>query len=343
MERVMSEILNYCANKNEYEIHLILYGIKRDVFYHLDPRIIVHKPEFLFNNKFRFWNTLKTIFFLRKKIVELNAISVLSFGEYWNNLVLLSLIGTKQRVFVSDRCDPEKSLGKLHDFLRMKLYPNAYGIIVQTLKAKQVYTNLLNHPNFTVIGNPIRKIHYPEHSQRENIVLTVGRFIKSKNIDKLIQIFSDINPENWKFYIVGDDDLKQNNREHYVQLIDQNKMSHKIKIFGFDHDIDKFYVNSKLFIFASESEGFPNVVGEALSAGLPVVTFDSIPGIHDLLHPEYQDMIIQHNDIEGFKSILSKLMIQDYPAETSLKVSQHIENNFDRNNISEKYFNLLIN
>ena len=70
----------------------------------------------------------------------LNRTAVLSFGEYWNSFVLIALFGLKYPVFVSDRCQPDKSLGKFHDLLRKNLYPKAAGIIAQTEKAEEIYS-----------------------------------------------------------------------------------------------------------------------------------------------------------------------------------------------------------
>jgi GalNAc-alpha-(1->4)-GalNAc-alpha-(1->3)-diNAcBac-PP-undecaprenol alpha-1,4-N-acetyl-D-galactosaminyltransferase len=121
MERVMSELANYSVEKGGYEVHLILYGIKREIFYNISDKIIIHKPIFEFDNTKRTWSTLKTIFYLRKKLKEINPVASLSFGEYWNNLVLLSTLGTKIPVFVSDRSQPNKSLGRVQKELSHKL------------------------------------------------------------------------------------------------------------------------------------------------------------------------------------------------------------------------------
>jgi GalNAc-alpha-(1->4)-GalNAc-alpha-(1->3)-diNAcBac-PP-undecaprenol alpha-1,4-N-acetyl-D-galactosaminyltransferase len=91
MERVMSELVNYFAANEKYTVHLVLYGIKREVFYEVSKRVLIHRPSFEFDNSKRLFHTVKTIAFLRKTIRAINPISVLSFGETWNNMVLLSL------------------------------------------------------------------------------------------------------------------------------------------------------------------------------------------------------------------------------------------------------------
>jgi GalNAc-alpha-(1->4)-GalNAc-alpha-(1->3)-diNAcBac-PP-undecaprenol alpha-1,4-N-acetyl-D-galactosaminyltransferase len=188
MERVMSELIDFFNSKPNLEIHLILFGLSREVFYEIPSTVIIHKPNFKFDNKKRFYNTIKTILFIRKTVKKINPTAVLSYGELWNNLVLLALLRTSYPVFVSDRCQPNKSLGKLHDLLRKQLYKKADGVIAQTAKAKAIYeSGFVNNKNITVIGNPIKQQNVNINS-REKIVLSVGRLIKSKHHDELIKL-----------------------------------------------------------------------------------------------------------------------------------------------------------
>jgi len=46
--------------------------------------------------------------------------------------------------------------------------------------------------------------------------------------------------------------------------------------------VKAYYLKSKIFAFTSNSEGFPNAIGEAQSAGLPVIAFDCIAGSSEL-------------------------------------------------------------
>jgi glycosyltransferase involved in cell wall biosynthesis len=308
MERVMSELATYFCGKPELEVHLILYGIKRDIFYSIPENIIIHKPQFEFDNAKRTWSTIRTIFFLRKQIKEIDPYKVLSFGELWNSFVLLSILGLKYPVFVSDRCQPDKSLGALHDRLRNWLYPKAKGVICQTEIAKNIYSKMFQHENFVVIGNPIRKIEANPEIPKENIVLTVGRLIKSKHHDELIKMFADINPKDWKLVIVGDDALKQRNKVKLEDLVRELDMQDKIQLLGKRSDVDDFYNRAKIFAFTSSSEGFPNVIGEAMSAGLPVIAYDCIAGPSDLVSHNNSGYLIDLHDRKNFKIALNRLI-----------------------------------
>jgi len=308
MERVMSELAGYFATKPSIELHLILYGIKRETFYALPSNITIYKPAFEFDNAKRILSTIKTLFFLRKKINELQPTTVLSFGEYWNSFVLLALIGSKVPVFVSDRCQPNKNIGKFHEFLRKRLYPYAAGIIAQTAIAKSIYIKKKLNNNITVIGNPIRLIDNKEKIEKENIILSVGRLIKTKHHDELIKLFIKINKPGWKLFIVGDDALKQNNLQLLQKLVDELGATGTVILAGKQSDVELFYRRSKIFAFPSSSEGFPNVVGEAQSAGLPVIAFDCTAGPSEMITDGENGFLVPVFDYNIFEQRLETLM-----------------------------------
>lgn len=341
MERVMSELINYFAANQQYEVHVVLYGIKRDQFYPISENTIVHKPAFEFDNSQRLKSTMKTIGFLRKEIKKINPVSVLSFGELWNNMILLSLIGTKIPVYVSDRAQPNKSLGKVHDALRRKLYPKAKGIIVQTQKALEIFKTMYSHNNFKVIGNPIRPIH-ERGMLRENNILMVGRYIKSKQQDVLIEIFSQLNAPDWKLILVGYDHLKQENQKHWEALAAKLNIANRVVFTGKHDDVEHYYLTSKIFAFSSASEGFPNVIGEAMSAGLPVVAFDCIAGPGDLVMDAKNGYLIPMTDKKLFTEKLQFLIDNPETRETMGKNAKEFIKKFELNYICSEFEKFII-
>ncbi len=343
MERVMSELATHFCNKLEFEAHLVLYGIKRDIFYRVPDNLIIHVPRFEFNNANRTWNAVKTLWFLREKIKEINPETILSFGEIWNNFVLLSVFGLDYPVFVSDRCQPNKSLGKFHDILRRWLYPKSTGIICQTEVAKNIYNNMFHHTNLVVIGNPIRKIELDTGLKKENIILTVGRLIQSKHHDELIRIFSEIDAPDWKLIIVGDDALKQKNRDRLERFVHDLGMADRVVLTGKQLDVETFYNKSKIFAFTSSSEGFPNVIGEAMSAGLPVIAYDCIAGPSDLIDNEKTGYLVKTHDISSFKNCLETL-IKDENLRNKFGIQGKLKiQNFSVHKISREFEKIILN
>ncbi len=300
MERVMSELAGYFAEKKGIEIHIVLFGITREIFYTVPEITIIHKPSFNFNNKLRWISSIRTLYFIRNTIKNIKPIAVLSFGEYWNSFLLIALYGLKYRVFVSDRCQPDKSLGKFHDWLRIKLYTKATGIIAQTQKAAEVYHSQFNHEYIRVIGNPIRAVTLRKNVARENLVLMVGRLIKTKNQDKLIELFIRISKPGWKLVIVGYDHLKQKNSEKLKRIIADNNAEELVILEGRQADVEAYYLKCRIFAFTSSSEGFPNVIGEAMSAGLPVIAFDCVAGPSEMIKDNHNGFLIPLFDYKHF-------------------------------------------
>lgn len=341
MERVMSELINNFAKKKEYEIHLILYGIKRDIFYSISDEVICHKPMFDFDNRFRTWCTIKTLFFLRKKLMEINPISILSFGEKWNNLVLISSLGSSLPVYVSDRSQPDKPLGFIDEYLRKWLYPKAKGVIVQTERALQSYSQIYHHHNFKIIGNPIRDMDIDQQNKK-NEILMVSRLIKSKQQDQLIKIFAQLNAPDWKLILVGYDHLKQENQKEWEALAEDLDIASRVVFVGKCDDVETYYARAKIFAFTSRSEGFPNVIGEAMASGLPVVSYDCIAGPSELIINEENGYLIPLNNQSEFKDKLQKLIDNpDLRKRIGDSAKNHIKR-FELNNICNEFESFIV-
>lgn len=342
MERVMSELAGYFSRKSDFEVHLVLYGKKRDVFYVLPESVIVHRPDFAFDGPTRFISTLKTILFLRRIISRIHPCVIMSFGEYWNSFVLLSLVGFKCSIHVSDRCQPDKSLGWLHDILRRLLYRRAHGVIVQTETAREIYSAFLRPQQLTVIGNPIRSIDVSAVAQKENIVLSVGRLIQSKHHDELIRLFVAIGKPDWKLVIVGGDALKQQNMARLQCLIDELGAGSIVELAGNRADVDHYYYKSRVFAFTSSSEGFPNVIGEAMAAGLPVVSLDCVAGPSDMLTDGVDGFLIPLFDYALFQRKLELLMDNKELREQMGEKARENIGKYSLSGIGQEYIRVLL-
>jgi len=342
MERVMSELLHHFAGKNDTELHLILYGKGRKKFYSIPDDVKVHQPGWEFDDSRRIFYTIKTLIYLRKKVQEIDPISVLSFGELWNNFVLVSLLGTGYKVYVSDRCQPDKKLSGFHEKLRKILYPKPAGIIAQTSTAKGIYSKKKLNKNIKVIGNPIRQIHNNNvESGRDNIVLTVGRLIKTKHHDRLIKIFRQCRTDNWKLVIVGGDAQKQNGMERLQNLKQKLGMNGDVVLTGNVKDVEYYYNKSKIFAFTSSSEGFPNVIGEAMSSGLPVISYDCIAGPSEMIKSGVNGYLIEQFDDEDFQKKLSELIKNENLREQMGSMSKKMIENFSVESIGEQFFSYI--
>jgi len=341
MERVMSELAGYFCGKDNIDVHLVLYGRSIKMFYEVPKEIIIHKPGSAFNDSFRFLSTVRRLFFLRKSIKEIKPDSVLSFGEYWNSFVLLALINLPYSVFISDRCSPTKRFDFKHTLLRRYLYPKAKGIIAQTDFAKYIYNQQFSHSNICVIGNPIRFV-VSDKTKKEKIVLNIGRLIKSKNQNRLIEIFSHINRPDWTLVIVGGDALQQNNMARLQNLVNSSATTSKIILEGPQSELERFYQSSSIFAFTSDSEGFPNVIGEALSAGLPVVSYDCVAGPSEMITDGENGFLIPVFEDDKFQEKLTLLMDNGPLLEQMSQNAKESIEKFSIESIGQQYLQFIL-
>jgi len=342
MERVMSELACYFDKKENIEIHLILYGRSRKIFYSLPSSIHIHKPKFTFDNEKRTFHTLKTLFYLRRQIVSIDPDVILSFGEDWNNLVLLSNLGLNYPIYVSDRAQPGLKRNKFQELLRNLLYRKASGIIIQTDIAKKIYKEKFPSQDVASINNPIRDIQGNNISDVSNkTILSVGRLIETKHFDLLIKMFAEIDLPGWKLIIVGGDSQKQKGTKRLKNLISELNIENKVTLTGTVSNVEDYYKKSSIFAFTSSSEGFPNVIGEAMSAGLPVIAFDCVAGPAELIDDGENGYLVPLFEMDMYKEKLEKLMNNK---ELRLKMGKNSlakVNEFSTDKIGEQYFKFI--
>lgn len=343
MERVMSVLASDFAVRKDVELHVILYGKNPEIFYPISDRITVHAPQLGFNQSRRILSTYKRLRFLRKKIKKIKPETVLSFGEIWNNFVLIATYSLGIPIFISDRNQPTKILTKTNTKIRSILYPKAKGIIVQTEIAKNIYLDKKLNKNIKVIGNPIEPMPIEKNSIKENNILMVSRLIETKHHDILIRVFSKIKDESWKLVLVGDDANLQKNRSKLEDLVKQYKIEGRVIFTGKQNNVARYYSTSKIFAFTSSSEGFPNVIGEAMSASLPVIAFDCIAGPSEMIKDGVNGFLIPLFDESSFEEKLEVLVDDDILREKfGIQAKKDILK-FKSDEISEKFYQFICN
>ncbi|WP_175979625.1 glycosyltransferase [Caballeronia zhejiangensis] len=101
-------------------------------------------------------------------------------------------------------------------------------------------------------------------------VLAVGRLGAQKGFDVLIRAFASVLKTRGDATLVIAGEGKD--RARLEALVRELGLSDSVSLPGFAGDVAELYRNADLFVCSSKREGFGNVIVEALSFGLPVVS-----------------------------------------------------------------------
>ncbi|ELR68647.1 hypothetical protein C900_00158 [Fulvivirga imtechensis AK7] len=307
MERVMSELANYWSNEG---LNIdIIFLVNHEPFFEINKKVnSIAMPEFTYSKSSisKIVYSLRLILFLRRKVRKIKPDVILSFGEGYNSFVLLSTLGLKADVYVSNRSNPLKRQNFLLSTYERILYPRAKGILAQTSLAKKILYNKLKHENIFVVPNPTKVIPRIE-CKKENIILNVGRLVPEKNQLTLITVFNQVRYEDWQLHIVGDGPLKGALEEEINTLGLQNS----VKLLGAKKNLSKYYSRARIFALTSISEGYPNALCEAMAFPLACISFDCNAGPRDIIKNGTNGFLIKEGDIYEYANKLQMMMKSD--------------------------------
>ena len=197
--------------------------------------------------------------------------------------------------------------------------------------------------------------------------IDINRFVKGTHEDK-IKLRKELNlPEDAKIVLfihrltpvkrfsnfipaIAENENARKNNVYYVVIgggpeeelvkrnVNNSPYKDRIKLLGArpNAEVQKFYAGSDVFVNPSYSEGFPRVVIEAMSAGLPVVVTD-VGGTKDILPEEQKEYLLDKDDVNGFREkIIELIMSTDKCQELSKNNKKYVER-YSTVNVAKQY------
>ena len=116
-------------------------------------------------------------------------------------------------------------------------------------------------------------------------IVSVGRFCKEKGFETLIEAMSQAREQidGLGLVLVGDGAL----RSDYRALVEQYGLDEHVYFSGFQNNPYKYMARCNCFVLSSISEGFPNVLAEAMALGLPVISTNCYSGPAEILRADH--------------------------------------------------------
>jgi len=208
-----------------------------------------------------------------------------------------------------------------------KIYPNSFAMKDIIIKNKftnasklkvieKGSTNGIDTDHFD--PNLIDESYKTELKKKLNIhsddivFVFVGRIVKDKGINELVNTFTKLNTEypHAKLVLVGpfEDHLNPLEPGTYEIIKNHDAISYE----GYQKDVRPYFAISDVLAFASYREGFPNVVMQAGAMGLASIVTD-INGCNEIIENKKNGLIIPPKDENALFTAM-KFMI-DHPEE----------------------------
>ena len=158
------------------------------------------------------------------------------------------------------------------------IYKHSAKVVTLTDSDRRQFENV-GIPAVTIPNmNPFLRKANDSHGKR---IIAIGRLHQQKGFDMLIAAMrkvAGVHPD-WHCEIYGEGE----EREALQTLISKLRLEKSVQLKGYCNSIQNELLQSDLFVLSSRYEGFPMAILEALSSGVPVVSFDCPEGPATLL------------------------------------------------------------
>lgn len=224
----------------------------------------------------RFMFLFKTINKLRRCLKTMNFDIIIAQSLIANTVVFFSRFSKR-----SIACEHYmyNKYPKLVRFIRNIMYRCFMKVVVLTKNDAAKFQK--HRVDAVVIPNMITFDLHKNVGVNSKKIISVGRLTKQKGFDMLLPAMVPVFKRypDWHLFICGEGI----NYDMLVSLRDELSLQNNVIFSGFVKDIEKEYVSSDFFVMSSRFEGFPMVLLEALSCGLPIVSFDCPEGPSEML------------------------------------------------------------
>jgi glycosyltransferase involved in cell wall biosynthesis len=185
------------------------------------------------------------------------------------------------------------------------------GYVVLTQQDADDHARMMPEaPAPTVIHNsfswPVSETPAPLDS---NVVVYAGRLVAGKGLMRLVRCFAEATAErpDWQLHLYG----KGRKRAEIAALAASLGVEDRVKLMGYTRDLPSVLAGASAFAMASLSEGFPMVLIEAMSVGLPLIAFDCPRGPREIIDDGSNGLLIPDDDLAAYTAGLVKLMDDD--------------------------------
>jgi GalNAc-alpha-(1->4)-GalNAc-alpha-(1->3)-diNAcBac-PP-undecaprenol alpha-1,4-N-acetyl-D-galactosaminyltransferase len=237
---------------------------------------------------------------------------VISFMDQINVITLAAAART-WHVVVTEHSDPRpRRVSPVMRALQRLAYPRALCLVSVSRGVDEAFA-WLPHQQRLVIHNPVdippenvAPSPLPTGLMAGQFVVAVGRLQQQKGFDLLIEAFDLVRRRHadWRLAVIGDGPEREN-LESQIRAL---RLDDAVMLLGTQKDPWSYLRAAGLFVLPSRREGFGNVLAEAMSCGLPVVSFDCRSGPSEIITDEEDGILTPPGDVEKLAEAMARVI-----------------------------------
>ncbi len=260
-----------------------------------------------------FWNIRSNNYVINKDISKRTTRLKAKVCSYLSKIIPLKIISNSRQSI-----DVHSTIG--YDINKFLLIPNGFDTDI-----------------FKPIPKARIKIRRVLKIKDDEIVLgSIGRYDSTKGYFYLIDSLSALNKENIRFKVILiGNKINQGNKD-LMKKIKENNLENRVFLLGEKNNIP-YYLNAfDIFILSSNSEAFPNILGEAMSSAIPCISTD-VGDVRSILG-NYGFFVPTNNFIKMARAIKKVMSLSiETRAKIGLKCRERIEKNYSIYQTVKKY------
>lgn len=170
----------------------------------------------------------------------------------------------------------------------------------------------------------------------------VGRLVKDKGINELIEAFKEVNKKytNTRLLLVGNYESSDPVSDHTKKEIEDNT---NIIFGGWQRDIRPFLKIMDIFTFPSYREGFGLSLMEAAAMNVPAIS-SNITGCNEIIKDGYNGMLIPSKSVTELINAMSKVAENPQSIKKMSSVSrQYVIDKYEQKQLWEKVLEMYKN
>lgn len=326
VDRVLTEKANYFAEAMNYDVYFITDSqAGRPPVFPLSNKVHFIDLETDFDEQYHY-NIVRRFFCYRRLMKQYKERLSSTLEQIKPDFILLTC--GRELDFLTRLNLPCKIIGESHiskehcrNFHLMEAKGGVYKMMAKYWRMKQekairmldAFVVLTKADAFSwqcireahVIPNPIIiNPDYHSNCESKNII-AIGRLNEQKGFERLIEAWSLIHADNqdWRLTIFGEGEQQKELEE----LIVEKGVTSTCFIKPPTQHIAHEYHNSSMLVMSSRFEGLPMVLLEAMSYGLPCISFNCPHGPADIIKNDINGLLVENGNIKQLASAIEKL------------------------------------